>query len=198
MADTEVDYEAENAATTEGRDKTIRRVYYSKTGSGTAYKTYLDAKEIGPIITLAWVRDWFKKNVERTRQVGGARNSYLAPHAGFEYQADLFFITDKQFPNQDYKAGLSMIDVFSKFAVVIPLKEKDCFNVMDAIFKAFQIMGKQPEILYTDDEGALTNKWVAAEFERAGIQHITAGSAHFVEWFNRTIKNRMAKLMEQV
>ncbi len=30
---------------------------------------------------------------------------------------------------------------------------------------------KQPEILHTDDEGALTDKRVAAEFERAGIQH---------------------------
>jgi hypothetical protein len=50
---------------------------------------------------------------------------------------------------------------------------------MSAIFKAFALMGKQPDILYTDDEGALRNKWVAEEFERAGIQHITAGTAFF-------------------
>ena len=34
--------------------------------------------------------------------------------------------------------------------------------------------------------------WVPAEFERAGIQHITAGTAYFVERFNRTFKGRMA------
>ena len=104
--------------------KTIAKKYRSKDGGRPAYKTYLDAKAIKPGITLELVKSWLKKNVEPTRQVGGARNSYVAPHAGFEYQADLFFMTDKQFPNQDYKAGLSMIDVFSKFAVVTPLKEK--------------------------------------------------------------------------
>ncbi len=54
-----------------------------------------------------------------------------------------------------------MIDVFSKFAVVIPLKENKGVPVMAAIFKAFTPIGKQPESLHTDDEGALTNKWVA-------------------------------------
>jgi hypothetical protein len=63
---------------------------------------------------------------------------------------------------------------------------------MAAIFKGFELMGKQPEILYTDDEGALSNAWVAEEFEKVGIQHITAGTAYFVERFNRTLKNRMA------
>ena len=77
MADVEppeVDYEAANAAIIKQRDETIRRVYYSKSGGSTAYKTYLDAKTIDKRITLDWVRDWFKKNVERTHQVGGAKN----------------------------------------------------------------------------------------------------------------------------
>ena len=68
---------------------------------------------------------------------------------------------------------------------------------MPALFKAFTTIGKQPEILYTDDEGALNTKWVAGEFERAGIQHIvTADSAHFVERFNRTFKNRIAERLK--
>ncbi len=62
-----------------------------------------------------------------------------------------------------------MIDVFGKLAVVIPLKERDAVHIMPAIFKACTLMGKQPEILYTDGEGALSKRWVAAEFEKAGI-----------------------------
>ena len=183
----------EQAAVVEDRDKTIRRVYYGKDGGRSAYKTYLDAKAIDPRITLDWVRGWFKKNVERTRQVGGAKNSYVAPRAFHEYQADLFYITDKQFPNQNYPFGLSVIDVFSKYATVIPLKDRKAVFIMAALFKAFTTIGKQPEILYTDDEGALQQTWVADEFERAGIQHIiTTNSAHFVERFNRTFKNLIA------
>ena len=121
----------------------------------------------------------------------------MAPRAFHEYPADVCYITDRQFPNQDYPYGLSMIDVFSKFATVIRLKERDANHIMPALFKAFQVIGKQPEILYSDDEGALAKKGVAAEFERAGIQHIvTAGSAHFVERFNRTLKNLSSTRMK--
>ena len=144
--------ETENTQTSDETDKSIRRVYYSKTGNSTPYKTYLDAKTIDPSITFSDVKEWFKKNIERTKQVGGAKHSYVAPHAYFEYQADNFYITDRQYQNQDYIYGLSMIDVFSKYAAVIPLKERDAENIMAAIFKAFKIIGKQPEILYTDNE----------------------------------------------
>ncbi len=81
-----------------------------------------------------------------------------------------------------------MIDVFSKFAVVIPIKEKKAEPITEANFKGFALMGKQPEILYTDEEGALSSLWVPAEFERAEIQHITAGTAYFAERFNRILK----------
>ena len=91
-----------------------------------------------------------------------------------------------------------MIDVFSKYAVVLPIREKKAEPIMEAIFKAFEMMGKQPEILYTDNEGALNTWWVPAEFERAGIQHITVGTAYFVERSNRTFKNRMANRLTEL
>ncbi len=91
-----------------------------------------------------------------------------------------------------------MIDVFSKYAVVLPVSEKKAEPIMEAIFKAFEMMGKQPEILYTYNEGALTTYWVPGEFERAGIQHITAGTAYFVERFNRTFNNRMANRLAEL
>ena len=142
----------------EEKDNTIRKVYFGKEGGRTVYKTYVDAKAIDPQITLDWVKGWFDKNVNRTRQVSGTKNSFVAPRAYHEYEFDLLFITDKQFPNQDFPICLSMIDISSKFAVGIPLKERDAPNVMAGIFKAFKMIGKQPEILYSDDEGALTKK----------------------------------------
>ena len=62
--------------------------------------------------SLNEVKAWFKQNVEPKGQVWGKRNSYVAPGPYHEYQADLFFITASQFENQEYKVGLSMIDVF--------------------------------------------------------------------------------------
>ena len=91
--------------------------------------------------------------------------------------------------NQQYPFGLSMIDVFSKYATVIPLREIKAPDIMAAVLRGFKGIGKQPEMLYTDEEGALMQKDVAPELERMGVQHIVmAGSAHFVERFSRTFK----------
>ncbi len=85
-----------------------------------------------------------KKSDGRTRQRGGVRNSHVAPRAFHDYHMDLFFfITDKQFPKQDYPVGMNMIDVFNKFAVVIPSTEHKAIHIMPAIFKAFTMIGKQ-------------------------------------------------------
>ncbi len=176
----------------EARFKLIAKVYRGPDGGKPAFETWQDAREINPAITLNEVKGWFKLNVQPKGQVWGKRNSYVAPHAFFEYQADLIFITESQFENQKFEAGLTMIDLFSKYAVVVPVKEKKVGPIMEAIFKCFGLMGRQPEILYTDSEGALNTSWVPGVFEEAGIQHVTAETAYFVERFNRTFKNRMA------
>ena len=132
------------------------------------------------------------------KQVWGERNSYIAPGPYHEYQMDLFLVTANQFKDQEYEYGLSMIDVFSKFAVVLPVSGKTAEPLMEAIFKGFEMMGKQPEILYTDNEGALNTLWVKTKFEEAGIQHVVAGTAYFVERFNRTFKNRMADRLSKL
>ena len=92
--------DAEQTAELEYRDNTISKVYHDRNGGRTANKTYLDAKAIDPHITLDLTKGWFRRNMERTKQIGGARNSYAAPYAYSEYQADLFFVTKRQFPNQ--------------------------------------------------------------------------------------------------
>jgi hypothetical protein len=145
----------------EAKNNIIKGVYNSKTGFGSIERTYQDAKTKDPCITKAFVKHWIETNVERTRQVGRQKNSFVAPRAYHEYQADLFYITDKQFLNQEYPFGLSVIDVFSKYATVIPLKERKFANVRDGLLKAFDQIWKRPQILYTDEEGALMEKKAA-------------------------------------
>ena len=88
------------------KNKVIPQIYYGSEGGQPAHKTWLEAKAINPSITLDWVKSWFRLNIQPTKQVGGAQNSYVAPLAYHEYQADLFYITAKQFPNQDFPWGL--------------------------------------------------------------------------------------------
>jgi hypothetical protein len=111
---------------------------------------------------------------------------------------DLFLITANQFKDQEYEYGLSMIDVFTKFAAVLPLSSNKAEPLTEAIFQAFEMMGRKPKILYTDNEGALNTAWVQAKFEEEGIKHVVAGTAYFVERFNRTFKNRMADRLSKL
>ena len=180
------------------RFKQISKVYHGPEGGKSAFKTWEDAREINPRITLNEVKGWFKMNIQPKGQVWGKRNSYVAQGPYVEFQADLFLVTENQFENQEYKYGLSMIDVFSKYAVVLPLTANTAEPLTEAIFEAFELMGKKPKILYTDNEGALNTACVKAKFEKEGIKRVVAGTAYFVERFNRTFKNRMADRLKEL
>ena len=70
---------------------------------------------------MADVEEFFKKNVEEERKPRG-ENSFVAPHAYFEFQVDLFFISSNDLENQKFTIGLVLIDIFTKYATVIPIK----------------------------------------------------------------------------
>jgi len=130
----------------QARFRMIAKTYKGPEGGKPAFKTWQDVRDIDPRITLNEVKGWFKLNVQPKGQVWGERNSYIAPGPFHEYQADLFFVTEGQFADQEYEVGLSMIDVCSKFAVVLPVSEKKAEPLMEAIFKAFEMMGRKPKI----------------------------------------------------
>ena len=67
---------------------------------------------------------FFRKNVEIKRKQRG-QNSFVAPHNNHTFQLDLFFISKNDIEaTQKFRAGLVMIDVLSKYAVVVHIKSK--------------------------------------------------------------------------
>ena len=81
--------QAINAACEAQARKLTRKAYNSKTELSTPYKIWQDVNSQDKRISLEIVRQWFRENTERTKQVGGARNSFVALRAHFEYQAFL-------------------------------------------------------------------------------------------------------------
>jgi hypothetical protein len=61
-----------------------------------------------------------------------------------------------------------MIDVFSKYAVVVPIKEKKGEDVMAAIFKGFELVGKQPEVFTRTRKGHYQTHGSQRSSERQG------------------------------
>jgi hypothetical protein len=189
--------EANRAAFEEAAFKQISKTYYSKAGLSTPYKIYQDVHSKHDKISLELVRQWFRENIARTKPTGGAKISWVAPRAYHEYQIDIFFITEKQLQNQEYGYGLSCIDIFSKYATVVPIKNRQAEEIMRGMLQAFKNMGHQPEIVMTDPESALFRKDVAETFKEMSIQHIiTQSSVHFAERFHRTFRGMLEKRLD--
>ena len=177
-------------------DKTdvLKKIYFDRAGFGSMLTTYRDAKKENKSITMNDVKDFFKEFVEQKKQQRGF-NSFIAPHHKYEYQAELCFIND--LPNQDFKVGMLVIDIFSKYMTVIPMKAKGEGNVASALLESFQKMDGTPEILYTDDEASLSTIAMKNYFKENNIKHIvTRSHAHFAERAIRTFKDSLYKRID--
>ena len=179
--------------------ETIAKVYYDQSGYGSKKATLSDARQKDKTITMDDINEFFQKNVEQKKQLRGY-NSFVAPEHGYEYQVDLFFIGkkgDADLKNQKFDIGMVMIDIFSKYAVVIPIPSKDVGGIASGILEGINKMGKKPDIIYTDDEGALSTPAMKEYFEQQKIKHIiTRTHAWFAERFIRTFKDALFKRVE--
>ena len=172
----------------------INKIYFDKAGFGSKKQTLKDAREKDKSITMADIDKFFNQNVEQKKQIRG-RNTFIAPAPYYEFQMDLFFINDLK--NQKFKVGVIMIDVFSRFMVVVPIKSKDEDNIAAGMIEALNKMGGEPQILFTDDEGALNTKSIQDYLNEKGIQHHrTRAHANHSERAIRTFKDMLYKRVE--
>ena len=178
------------------KDKVIDKVYYDTAGYGSVQATWQEAKVIDPTITLDFVKSWFSGNVQVKKQPGG-NNSFVAPHAFYEFQIDLFWLVDLK--KQKFKVGCLCIDIFSKYAVVVPIKSKKGPDVAAGILQCFNEMKGKPKILYTDDEGAFDSLYIRKYYTEQDIKHyITRKHANFAERFIRTYKALLYRRIDSV
>ena len=178
------------------KQKIIDAVYYDRSGFGSRANTLKDAKAKDKTITMADVEDFFKRNVEEKRKPRG-QNSYVAPHPYFEFQLDLFFISSNDLENQKFRIGLVLIDIFTKYATVIPIKSKQPPDVLAGLMEGLNKMDKKPRMLYSDKEGSLYSKPIMEFLEDEKIEiHRTRGHQAFAERFIKTYKDKLFKRVE--
>ena len=176
------------------KDDIISNIYYDRSGFGSIATTYKDSKAKDATITLNDVKEWFQKNIEQKKQLRG-QNSFVPKEPYWEYQFDLFFIND--IPDQKFKVGAVVIDIFTKYATIVPIKSKDEGNVASALIQGFKEMGKNPKLLYTDDEPSLDTEAIQTYLKENNIEHHrTRGHANFSERFIRTVKKMLYDRVE--
>ena len=179
------------------RDDIISNVYYNlETGFGSINETLKKAKEQDPTINRVDVETFMRKQPNKQIRKYRGSNSYTAPFARFEYQIDIMDmkplnkVPEVEIPvkNGEPRYAMVVIDIFSKVASVIPVKEKSCPNALSALKESFNKMGF-PMSVYSDNDRAF-QAGVKDFFEKEGITHVvTLTHANVVERFIRTMKN---------
>ena len=97
--------------------------------------------------------------------------------------------------NKGYKYLLMVIDIFSKYGWIIPLKDKKGETVTEA-FKSIFKKGRKPEYLWTDKGSEFYHKHVKELLEKNKITlYSTENEEKYsvVERWNHTIKNKKWK-----
>lgn len=111
------------------------------------------------------------------------------------WQADLVEMGNYSTQNKGYRYLLTVIDTFSKFSWVEPLKTKTSKDVVKAFKNIFKF-GRKPINLQTDDGKEFFNKNFDVLMKTYKINHYSTFSvmkASIVERFNRTLKGMMWK-----
>lgn len=111
------------------------------------------------------------------------------------FQADLVDMSAYARQNRGFHFLLTVIDCFSKYAWVVPLKNKSGEAVMKAMKWIFE-QGRKPKNLQTDDGTDFFNKDMKSLLKRHNINHYSVYShlkASIIERWNRTLKNAMWK-----
>jgi len=123
------------------------------------------------------------------------RNPIYVAGIDAQWQADLADMQTLARQNNGMRYLLTVIDVFSKFAWVAPVKSKDASAISLAFKEVLEEAApRRPRRLQTDKGKEFFNSSFAALMRRHSIQHFASDSdqkAAVVERFNRTIKTRL-------
>ena len=110
----------------------------------------------------------------------------------------MFFISSEDIETtQKFRAGLVMIDVLSKYAVVVPIKSKTPPDIIAGTMEGLQKMKAKPKIIYTDDERGIASADFKEYVDGENIElYRTRNHPAFAERFIRTFKDKLFKRVE--
>ena len=165
---------------------------------------YREAKKRCPEITYMDVRNFLRK--QRTYQIhkpakqNFPRNKTKALGIDSHWQADLCDMKALDKYNDGYKYLLTCIDVFSRYAWAIPVKNKTPESITAAFQEILKKSKRKPMFLMTDRGREFMGSFKTYMLKK-DIHHHFANSpdvkAAVVERYNRTLKTRIWKIFSE-
>ena len=103
--------------------------------------------------------------------------------------------------NIGFRFLLRVIDVYSKYAWVVPLKDKKGLNIVNAFQSILKKSDRKPNKIWVEKCGEFYNRSMKSWLEKNDIEMYSAhneGKSVVAERFIRTIKNKIYKYMTSI
>ena len=135
------------------------------------------------------------KELHKPKRKNYVRRKIIVNHIDEIFAADLVEMQKFSKINKGYRYLLTCIDIFSKYAFAIPLKDKKGITIKNALQKIFN--KRKPKFLWTDNGKEFYNNQVNDLLEKNNIKLYSTNNSEIkssvIERFNRTLKNMMYK-----
>ena len=175
----------------------LNKLYYNpKTGYGGVQALYRQVRRLGRKITLLRIREWLKEQdtytLHKPIRRKFKRQQTRVTDMDEQWQLDLADVSNLKQYNDGYTFLLCAIDVLSKHAWVVPLKQKTGKEMIRGLQTIFRD-GRRPVRIQSDQGKEFTNRELRQGFK--SIHFFTTRNAEtkasIVERFQRTLKARM-------
>lgn len=182
-------------------EKILKNIYYTpgEVGSfGGVNPLFQEAKKQSKALkrgeVVKWLSDQDAYTLHRPARIHFKRNKTIVSGLDAQWQADLVNMQKFSKYNKGYKYILTVIDILSKYAWALPLKDKTGREVSRAFNAIFRQDDRKPGKLQTDRGREFLNRSVKKLLKLHGIHHFVTNNevkAGVVERFNRTLKTKM-------
>ena len=188
-------------------EKYLEQIYFDPKhpGSFQGVKTLYDVvkKEGKYKISHKQIKNWLESNKSYSTNKAVKRNfprqQVIVSGIDAQFDADLANLTDYSEENDGYKYLLAVIDIFSRYAWVEPIKNKSSKEIVKA-FDSIISQGRVPKVLRTDAAKDFTSKEFQKYLKEKNIHYFSTHSekqANYVERFIKTIKSKIFRYITQ-
>ena len=182
-------------------EKILENIWYNPSHPASYSTASTLWKAVKKSIPLSTIKHWLTKQTAYTlhRPVKRRfpRNFYFVHNIDDQWQADLNDMQSLRNHNKGYRYILTVIDIFSRHAWAVPVKNKTGVCIKKAFHQIFKQSKRKPLQLQTDKGREFTNSIVQEYLKKQNVIYFTTKNpdikASIVERFNRTLKERMWK-----